>query len=125
VERAYALGISAIDPAHIAENGRRFLYMNGGQMVELTADGLAVNLLRGLLRTLACTGTTRMECTCLEGRKLLEHNGYFYLNVAEGGTGGPATQSLRCSARSRHAEGPWESLPTIPLYTHSLGTSAG
>ena len=28
--------------AHIAENGRRFLYMSGGQMAELTADGLAV-----------------------------------------------------------------------------------
>jgi len=24
------LGISAIDPAHVAENGRRFLYTNGG-----------------------------------------------------------------------------------------------
>ncbi len=28
------LGINAIDPAHIAENGRRFLYMAGGQMAE-------------------------------------------------------------------------------------------
>jgi xylan 1,4-beta-xylosidase len=37
------LGIAAIDPAHIAENGRRFLYTNGGQMVELTPDGLGVN----------------------------------------------------------------------------------
>ncbi len=36
------LGIRAIDPAHIAENGRRFLYLVGGQMAELTADGLAV-----------------------------------------------------------------------------------
>src|SRR6266566_9219114 len=36
------LGISAIDPAHVAENGRRFLYTNGGQMVELMPDGLAV-----------------------------------------------------------------------------------
>src|ERR1700690_843063 len=36
------LEINAIDPAHIAENGRRFLYMNGGQMAELNADGLSV-----------------------------------------------------------------------------------
>ena len=36
------LGIDAIDPAHIGENGRRFLYTNGGQMVELTPDGLGV-----------------------------------------------------------------------------------
>jgi xylan 1,4-beta-xylosidase len=36
------LGIHAIDPAHIAENGRRFLYMAGGKMAELNPDGLSV-----------------------------------------------------------------------------------
>src|SRR6202165_4486275 len=36
------LGINSIDPAHAVENGRRFLYMAGGRMAELTADGLAV-----------------------------------------------------------------------------------
>ena len=40
------LGISAIDPAHIAENGRRFLYLVGGQMAELTPNGLAVKTRR-------------------------------------------------------------------------------
>src|SRR3974390_3753217 len=34
------LGITAIDPAHVAENGRRFLYMAGGQMAAFTAYGL-------------------------------------------------------------------------------------
>ena len=34
-----SLGIDAIDPAHIAENGRRFLYMDGGRVAELTAAG--------------------------------------------------------------------------------------
>jgi len=38
------LGIKAIDPAHIAENGRRFLYMAGGRMAELNADGLSVKV---------------------------------------------------------------------------------
>jgi beta-xylosidase len=111
-----ALGISAIDPAHIAENGRRFLYMNGGQMVELTADGLAVKSPpRPAFEPWPVPATTRMECTCLEGPKLLEHNGYFYLNVAEGGTGGPATSHSVVSARSRHAEGPWEFSPYNPV----------
>jgi xylan 1,4-beta-xylosidase len=111
-----ALGISAIDPAHIAENGRRFLYMNGGQMVELTADGLAVKSPpRSAFEPWPVPATTRMECTCLEGPKLLEHNGYFYLNVAEGGTGGPATSHSVVSARSRHAEGPWEFSPYNPV----------
>jgi len=103
------LGINAIDPAHVAENGRRFLYMAGGQMAELNADGLSVKTPpRKVLEPWSIPATTRMECTCLEAPKLLEHNGWFYLNVAEGGTAGPATSHSVVSARSRHAEGPWE-----------------
>jgi len=110
------LGISAIDPAHIAENGRRFLYMADGQMAELTADGLAVKTPpRKVLAPWPVPATTRMECTCLEGPKLLWHDGYFYLNVAEGGTAGPATSHSVVSARSRHAEGPWEYSPYNPV----------
>ena len=57
-------------------------------MVELTADGLAVKSPpRPAFEPWPVPATTRMECTCLEGPKLLENNGYFYLNVAEGGTG--------------------------------------
>src|SRR5580698_5182246 len=110
------LGISAIDPAHIAENGRRFLYMNGGQMAELTADGLHVKTgPRAAFDPWPIPVTTRIECVCLEGPKLLEHNGMFYLNVAEGGTGGPATSHSVISARSQHAEGPWEFSPYNPI----------
>jgi xylan 1,4-beta-xylosidase len=110
------LGINAIDPAHIAENGRRFLYMSGGQMAELTADGLAVKTApRVVFEPWPMPATTRMECTCLEAPKLLQHNGYYYLNVAEGGTGGPATSHSVISARSRHAEGPWEFSPYNPV----------
>ena len=111
------LGIHAIDPAHIAENGRRFLYMAGGRMAELTADGLAVKTppRTSLRRPGRYPPTMRMECTCLEGPKLLEHNGYFYLNVAEGGTGGPGTSHAVVSARSRHADGPWEYSPYNPI----------
>jgi xylan 1,4-beta-xylosidase len=110
------LEINAIDPAHIAENGRRFLYMNGGQMAELNADGLSVKRPpRTVLEPWPVPPTTRMECTCLEGPKLLEHNGWFYLNVAEGGTAGPATSHSVISARSRHAEGPWEFSPYNPV----------
>src|ERR1039457_358062 len=65
------LGINAIDPAHIAENGRRFLYMAGGQMAELTPDGLAVlDPPRTVLKPWPIPATTRMECVCLEGPKL-------------------------------------------------------
>jgi beta-xylosidase len=110
------LGIKAIDPAHIAENGRRFLYMAGGLMAELTPDGLAVKTPpRKVFGPWPIPATTRMECTCLEGPKLIEHNGYFYLNVAEGGTAGPATSHSVVSARSRHATGPWEYSPYNPI----------
>lgn len=110
------LGISAIDPAHVAENGRRFLYMSGGQMAELSADGLAVKSPpRTVFEPWPVPSTTRMECTCLEAPKLLEHNGYFYLTVAEGGTAGPATSHSVVSARSRHADGPWEFSPYNPV----------
>jgi xylan 1,4-beta-xylosidase len=110
------LGINAIDPAHIAENGRRFLYMAGGQMAELTADGLGVKVApRVVLEPWPLSNTPRMECICLEAPKILQHNGYFYLNVAEGGTAGPATSHSVISARSRHAEGPWEFSPYNPV----------
>jgi xylan 1,4-beta-xylosidase len=110
------LGIKAIDPAHIAENGRRFLHMAGGRMAELTADGLAVKVPpKTVFEAWPMPASSRMECTCLEGPKVLEHNGYFYMNVAEGGTAGPATSHAVVSARSRHAEGPWEYSPFNPI----------
>jgi xylan 1,4-beta-xylosidase len=112
------LNIAAIDPAHIAEDGRRFLYLNGGNMVELTPDGLAVkpgSKPHQVFQPWQIPSTTRIECTCLEGPKLLEHNGWFYLSVAEGGTGGPATSHSVISARSRHAQGPWEFSPYNPI----------
>jgi xylan 1,4-beta-xylosidase len=114
------LGISAIDPAHIGEKGRRFLYMAGGQMAELTSDGLAVKTApRVVFEPWPMPTPPRMECTCLEAPKILEHNGYYYLNVAEGGTGGPATSHSVISARSRHADGPWEFSPHPVVRTAS------
>jgi beta-xylosidase len=110
------LGIKAIDPAHIAENGHRFLHMAGGRMAELTADGLAVKEQpRKVFEAWPMPAEARIECVCLEGPKMIEHNGWFYLNVAEGGTGGAATSHAVVSARSRHADGPWEYSPYNPI----------
>lgn len=110
------LGIRAIDPAHVAQNGRRFLYLAGGQMAELTADGLAVKTPpRVVLQPWPIPPSTRIECVCLEGPKLMKRNGYYYLNVAEGGTAGPATSHSVVSARSRNAQGPWEYSPYNPI----------
>ena len=110
------LGISAIDPCHIAENGRRFLYMAGGQMAELAPDGLSVKVPpKVVLAPWPVPSTIRMECTCLEAPKVIKRGDYYYLTVAEGGTAGPATSHMVLSARSRHADGPWEWSPLNPI----------
>lgn len=110
------LGIPTIDPAHIAENGRRFLYLAAGQMAELTSDGLAVKLPpRTVIEPWSVPASWRIECTCLEAPKVFWHDGYFYLTLAEGGTAGPATSHAVVSARSRHADGPWEYSPFNPI----------
>jgi beta-xylosidase len=110
------LGIMNIDPAHIAEDGRRFLYLASGQMAELTADGLAVKMPpRTVVQPWPIPASIRIECTCLEGPELMHRNGYYYLNVAEGGTSGPGTSHMVISARSRHADGPWEFSPYNPV----------
>jgi len=85
-------------------------------MAELTPDGLAVKTPpRTVFKPWPLSTSERIECICLEAPKLLERNGYFYLNVAEGGTAGPATSHSVVSARSRHADGPWEFSPYNPI----------
>jgi xylan 1,4-beta-xylosidase len=111
-----SLGIRAIDPAHIAENGKRYLYMAGGRMAELADDGLSVKVApRDVYGPWPIPRDWRVECVCMEGPKLIEHNGYFYLNLAEGGTSGPATSHMVVSMRSKSAEGPWEFSPYNPI----------
>ncbi|MDR3724091.1 MAG: family 43 glycosylhydrolase [Terracidiphilus sp.] len=111
-----SLGIHAIDPAHLAVNGRRYLHMAAGMMAELTADGLAVKTPpRKVFDAWQVPAKIRMECTCLEAPKLLERNGWIYLTVAEGGTAGPATSHMVVSARSRNIDGPWEYSPYNPV----------
>ena len=89
-------------------------------MAELNPDGLSVKVPpREVYYPWPLPPDIRMECVCMEGPKLIEHNGYFYLNVAEGGTSGPPTSHMVVSARSRHAEGPWEFSPYNPI-AHTL-----
>lgn len=119
-----SLGIHLYDPAHIAEDGHRYLYLSNGDMAELTSDGLALKTpLRHVVDPWPLPANFRIECTCLEGPELVEHNGYFYLNVAEGGTAGPATSHAVISARSRHAYGPWEFSPYNPV-VHTASRAA-
>lgn len=112
-----SLGLHGIDPTHGATpEGRRVLYMAGGSMAELSADGLSVaSAPRKVLQPWPIPESWQVECECLEAPKLLFRNGYYYLTVAEGGTSGPPTSHMVLSARSRSIDGPWEWSPFNPI----------
>lgn len=55
-----------------------------------------------------------------EGPKLFLKDGYYYLLIAEGGTGATHRASI---ARSKSPEGPWEASPTNPLVFNGADTS--
>ncbi|HEV2646744.1 MAG TPA: family 43 glycosylhydrolase [Acidobacteriaceae bacterium] len=111
------LGVGGIDPGHIATpEGRRYLYMAGGQMMELAADGLSVIAKpKHVVDTWPIPESWSVECDCQEAPKLFYRDGYYYLTVAEGGTSGPPTSHMVLSARSKSAEGPWEWSPLNPI----------
>ena len=112
-----SLGLHGIDPTHGATpEGRRVLYMAGGWMAELSSDGLsAKGEPRRVLEPWPIPENWQVECECLEAPKLLFRNGYYHLNVAEGGTSGPPTSHMVLSARSRSIDGPWEWSPHNPI----------
>ena len=91
------LQVSAIDPAHIAAAGRRYLYFNNGYMLELSADGLSVKEApRKVFQAWPIPGDFRVECECLEAPKIFWRGGYFYLTVAEGRDGGTTHEPHGC-----------------------------
>jgi xylan 1,4-beta-xylosidase len=112
-----SLGLHGIDPTHGATpEGRRVLYMAGGSMVELARDGLSTKgEPRKVVDPWPIPENWQIECECLEAPKLLFRDGYYYLNVAEGGTSGPPTSHMVLSARSRNIDGPWEWSPFNPI----------
>jgi xylan 1,4-beta-xylosidase len=117
------LQVNAIDPAHIAANGRRYLYYNGGYMVELSSDGLSVKSpARKVFEAWPIPSNFRVECECLEAPKILQRGEYFYLTMAEGGTAGPPTSHMVVSARSKTPDGPWEYSPLNPV-AHSRSSA--
>ncbi len=54
------------------------------------------------------------ELGCTEGPHLLKHDGWYYLLLAEGGTGWNHAETI---ARSRKIEGPYETDPAFPMLT--------
>ena len=113
------LGIpGCIDPGHVVgEDGRRYLFVNGGRRVRLAADGLRTD---GALESGAWTPWQYpkdwvVEMFAPEGPKLFRRGQWFYLVSAVGGTAGPATSHMVTLARSRSVSGPWEHCPHNPI----------
>jgi len=105
------------DPGHItATDGRRYLFFNRGNMIQLTPDGMGtIGDLQKVYEGWQYPADWVLECHCLEAPKLTFHDGYYYMASAEGGTGGPATAHMGVIARARSPEGPWENSPYNPI----------
>jgi xylan 1,4-beta-xylosidase len=111
------LGVHGIDPGLVIDTeGNKYLYVDAGRSVPLTADGLKVNgELKKVYDGWHFPQTWTVQCYCLESPKLIRHENFYYLVSAEGGTDGPATSHMAAVARSRSPLGPWEDSPYNPL----------
>lgn len=115
--KAVDLKVSGIDPGHIATpDGRRFLHVDAGYMVELAPDGLsALTEKEKIYEGWQYPEDWIVECFCLESPKLTYRNNWYYMTVAQGGTAGPPTGHMIASSRSRTPYGPWEHSPYNPI----------
>ena len=111
------LKVGGIDPAHLAAaDGRRYLYFAGGQMIELSPDGLSTRgTMRRTFQAWHIPDSWQIQCECLEAPKIFQKDDYYYLTVAEGGTSGPPTSHMVISMRSKDPNGPWEFSPFNPI----------
>lgn len=105
------------DPGHIVgEDGKRYLFMSGGNRVQLSDDGLkTVGRMEVVYSGWQYPQEWDVESFSQEGPKMLRHGDYFYMVLAEGGPAGPPTGHMVIAARSRSIDGPWENSPYNPI----------
>lgn len=106
-----------IDPGHIVdEQGRRWLFLSGGDRVPLSADGLSVTgPVEHVYDPWRYPDDWDVEGFSPEGPKVLRRGSFFYLVTAVGGTAGPPTGHMVIAARATSLQGPWEQDPRNPL----------
>ena len=106
-----------IDPGHIVgEDGKRYLFFNGGSRVRLNDDGLsATGSVEHVYNGWPIPEDWIIEGFALEGPKLLHKDGWFYMFSGQGGTAGPPTSHMVVVARARSIHGPWENCPQNPI----------
>lgn len=113
-----------IDPGHaVGEDGKRYLFFNGGNRVRISDDGLsAAGPVEHVYAGWPIPEEWIIEGFALEGPKMLRKDGWFYMFSGEGGTAGPPTSHMVVVARSRSIHGPWENCPQNPIVrTRSAG----
>ena len=106
-----------IDPGHVVgEDGKRYLFLNGGKRVRLSDDGLATDgPIEQAYELWHYPDDWVVEMYSPEGPKLLRRGRYFYLVAAVGGTSGPPTGHMVVVSRSESIHGPWEQCPHNPI----------
>ncbi|MFC4309825.1 family 43 glycosylhydrolase [Steroidobacter flavus] len=108
---------SHIDPGHaVGEDGKRYLFLSGGDRVRLTDDGLQTDgPVEHVYDPWHYPEDWVVEGFSPEGPKVMRHGQYFYMITAVGGTAGPPTGHMVIVARSKSIHGPWENDPANPI----------
>ena len=109
--------VGRIDPGHVVgEDGRRWLFLDDGHRVAISADGLRrAGEIEKVYAGWSYPADWIDEGVALEGPKLVRRGGWFYLFSAQGGTAGPPTSHMVVVARARSVDGPWENCPANPI----------
>lgn len=105
------IDVDGIDPSHfVDDDGNHYMLVSGGaRLVRLNTDCTAA----AGEPVMIWPGTGNR---CPEGPHLLKHNGYYYIILAEGGTGYGHRVSI---ARSQALYGPYEPCPANPVLTQT------
>lgn len=106
-----------IDPGHaVGEDGRRYLFLSGGDRVALSDSGLStVGEVSHVYDPWKYPDDWVVEGFAPEGPKVMRRGEWFYLITAVGGTSGPPTGHMVIAARSKSIHGPWENAPNNPI----------
>ncbi len=106
-----------IDPAHVAdEQGRRWLFLSGGDRVRLADNGLStIGKPEHVYDPWRYPEDWVVETFAPEGPKIVKRSDYWYMTTAVGGTAGPPTGHMVIMARSRTLDGPWQNCPRNPI----------
>lgn len=106
-----------IDPGHaVGEDGKRYLFLNGGARVRISDDGLhSVGPVEQVYDGWPIPEDWIVEAPALEGPKVLRRDGWYYLFSGQGGTAGPPTSHMVIVARARSIAGPWVNCPHNPI----------